>query len=126
MFYHHPTAQGISVMWPGNKIPAPWANTTEPNKLLQVRNVQTLAVITIYQNAHTCLSSNSLHFIITVSLCILSLLFLSPLCSFYLRHLIYKVMSPKISHEGVIYIRLLCFCLTFSCLVPGKYTEAKS
>ncbi|XP_036935164.1 PI-PLC X domain-containing protein 2 isoform X2 [Acanthopagrus latus] len=35
VFYHHPTAQGISVMWPGNKIPAPWANTTEPNKLLQ-------------------------------------------------------------------------------------------
>lgn len=45
VFYHHPSAQGISVMWPGNKIPAPWANTTEPNKLIQVRTSQTLAVI---------------------------------------------------------------------------------
>ncbi|KAI9542765.1 PI-PLC X domain-containing protein 2 [Dissostichus eleginoides] len=35
VFYHHPSAQGIPVMWPGNKIPAPWANTTEPNKLTQ-------------------------------------------------------------------------------------------
>ncbi|KAM4718510.1 PI-PLC X domain-containing protein 2 isoform 2-T2 [Anableps anableps] len=35
VFYHHPSAQGIPVMWPGNKIPAPWANTTEPNKLIQ-------------------------------------------------------------------------------------------
>nr|XP_057916226.1 PI-PLC X domain-containing protein 2 isoform X2 [Doryrhamphus excisus] len=30
VFYHHPSAQGVPVMWPGNKIPAPWANTTEP------------------------------------------------------------------------------------------------
>ncbi|XP_053715948.1 PI-PLC X domain-containing protein 2 [Synchiropus splendidus] len=35
VFYHHPSAQGVSVMWPGNKIPAPWANTTEPNMLIQ-------------------------------------------------------------------------------------------
>ncbi|XP_069007614.1 PI-PLC X domain-containing protein 2 isoform X2 [Embiotoca jacksoni] len=35
VFYHHPSARGIPVMWPGNKIPAPWANTTEPNKLTQ-------------------------------------------------------------------------------------------
>lgn len=45
VFYHHPSALSIPVMWPGNKIPAPWANTTEPNKLIQVRNIQTLAVI---------------------------------------------------------------------------------
>ncbi|MEQ2214439.1 hypothetical protein XENOCAPTIV_006868, partial [Xenoophorus captivus] len=37
VFYHHPSAQGIPVMWPGNKIPAPWANTTEPNKLIQTQ-----------------------------------------------------------------------------------------
>ncbi|KAF0028229.1 hypothetical protein F2P81_019316 [Scophthalmus maximus] len=35
VFYHHPSAQDIPVMWPGNKIPAPWANTTKPNKLIQ-------------------------------------------------------------------------------------------
>ncbi|XP_067343181.1 PI-PLC X domain-containing protein 2 isoform X1 [Channa argus] len=35
VFYHHPSAQGIPVMFPGYKIPAPWANTTEPNKLIQ-------------------------------------------------------------------------------------------
>ncbi|XP_061613989.1 PI-PLC X domain-containing protein 2 [Phyllopteryx taeniolatus] len=35
VFYHHPSAQGVPVMWPGNKIPAPWANTTEPGKLIQ-------------------------------------------------------------------------------------------
>ncbi|XP_037549808.1 PI-PLC X domain-containing protein 2 [Nematolebias whitei] len=35
VFYHHPSAQGIPVMWPGYKIPAPWANTTDPNKLIQ-------------------------------------------------------------------------------------------
>ncbi|KAM8823651.1 PI-PLC X domain-containing protein 2 isoform 3-T3 [Spinachia spinachia] len=33
VFYHHPSAQAIPAMWPGNKIPAPWANTTQPNKL---------------------------------------------------------------------------------------------
>lgn len=26
-------------MWPGSKIPAPWANTTDPSKLVQVRRV---------------------------------------------------------------------------------------
>lgn len=36
VFYHHPSAQGVSVMWPGSKIPAPWANTTNPSKLIQV------------------------------------------------------------------------------------------
>ncbi|XP_056290721.1 PI-PLC X domain-containing protein 2 isoform X2 [Pseudoliparis swirei] len=35
VFYHHPSAQHIPVMWPGNKIPAPWANTTRPKKLTQ-------------------------------------------------------------------------------------------
>uniref|UniRef100_A0A672IPS1 PI-PLC X domain-containing protein 2-like n=1 Tax=Salarias fasciatus TaxID=181472 RepID=A0A672IPS1_SALFA len=35
VFYHHPSAQDVPVMWPGNKIPAPWANTTEPYKLIQ-------------------------------------------------------------------------------------------
>ncbi|KAF7214075.1 PI-PLC X domain-containing protein 2 [Nothobranchius furzeri] len=35
VFYHHPLAEDIPVMWPGSKIPAPWANTTEPNKLIQ-------------------------------------------------------------------------------------------
>ncbi|XP_034036746.1 PI-PLC X domain-containing protein 2 [Thalassophryne amazonica] len=35
VFYHHPSAQDVPVMWPGYKIPAPWANTTKPNKLIQ-------------------------------------------------------------------------------------------
>ncbi|KAJ3610997.1 hypothetical protein NHX12_021013 [Muraenolepis orangiensis] len=35
VFYHHPSAEGCPVMWPGNKIPAPWANTTKPKKLIQ-------------------------------------------------------------------------------------------
>ncbi|KAM9839676.1 PI-PLC X domain-containing protein 2-like [Aulostomus maculatus] len=35
VFYHHTLGQSIPVMWPGNKIPAPWANTTEPSKLIQ-------------------------------------------------------------------------------------------
>ncbi|XP_056155176.1 PI-PLC X domain-containing protein 2 [Lampris incognitus] len=35
VFYHHPSAEGSPVMWPGNKIPAPWANTTNPIKLIQ-------------------------------------------------------------------------------------------
>lgn len=35
VFYHHPSGQSVPVLWPGNKIPAPWANTTEPNKLMQ-------------------------------------------------------------------------------------------
>lgn len=43
VFYHHSSAQGVSVMWPGSTIPAPWANTTDPSKLIQVRRVQTLA-----------------------------------------------------------------------------------
>ncbi|XP_019731116.1 PI-PLC X domain-containing protein 2 isoform X1 [Hippocampus comes] len=35
VFYHHPSARGVPVMWPGDKIPAPWANTTEPSKLIR-------------------------------------------------------------------------------------------
>ncbi|XP_066538219.1 PI-PLC X domain-containing protein 2 [Hoplias malabaricus] len=35
VFYHHPAANGCSLMWPGNKIPAPWANTTDATKLIQ-------------------------------------------------------------------------------------------
>ncbi|XP_076017227.1 PI-PLC X domain-containing protein 2 [Genypterus blacodes] len=35
VFYHHPSSHGCPVMWPGNKIPAPWANTTRPTKLTQ-------------------------------------------------------------------------------------------
>ncbi|XP_077480424.1 PI-PLC X domain-containing protein 2 [Stigmatopora argus] len=35
VFYHHPSAEGAPAMWPGSKIPAPWANTTEPGKLIQ-------------------------------------------------------------------------------------------
>uniref|UniRef100_A0A3B4AVH6 Phosphatidylinositol-specific phospholipase C X domain-containing protein n=2 Tax=Periophthalmus magnuspinnatus TaxID=409849 RepID=A0A3B4AVH6_9GOBI len=35
VFYHHASGQSVPVLWPGNKIPAPWANTTEPGKLLQ-------------------------------------------------------------------------------------------
>lgn len=70
-------------MWPGNKIPAPWANTTEPNKLLQVRNVQTPAVITIYQHTYICLLSNSLHFHISLSL-LMHLLLAFPFAPFTL------------------------------------------
>ncbi|CAL8321195.1 unnamed protein product [Boreogadus saida] len=35
VFYHHTSAQGCPVIWPGNKIPAPWANTTKPHKLIK-------------------------------------------------------------------------------------------
>ncbi|XP_028825600.1 PI-PLC X domain-containing protein 2 [Denticeps clupeoides] len=35
VFYHHPSAEGCAQMWPGNKIPAPWANTTDVSKLIQ-------------------------------------------------------------------------------------------
>ncbi|CAJ1082398.1 PI-PLC X domain-containing protein 2-like [Xyrichtys novacula] len=35
VFYHHPSGKDNPIMWPGNKIPAPWANTTEPRKLIQ-------------------------------------------------------------------------------------------
>lgn len=49
VFYHHPAADGVPVMWPGSKIPAPWANTTEPSKLIQVRRIQTLKWLTYTQ-----------------------------------------------------------------------------
>uniref|UniRef100_A0A673NMZ7 PI-PLC X domain-containing protein 3-like n=1 Tax=Sinocyclocheilus rhinocerous TaxID=307959 RepID=A0A673NMZ7_9TELE len=35
VFYHHPSAESCPVMWPGSKIPAPWANTTDATKLIQ-------------------------------------------------------------------------------------------
>ncbi|KAM3860443.1 PI-PLC X domain-containing protein 2 [Diretmus argenteus] len=35
VFYHAPVADGIPVIWPGSKIPAPWANTTDPFKLIK-------------------------------------------------------------------------------------------
>lgn len=44
VFYHHPSARGVPVMWPGDKIPAPWANTTEPGKLIRVSAFKCLIV----------------------------------------------------------------------------------
>nr|XP_006628076.2 PREDICTED: PI-PLC X domain-containing protein 2-like [Lepisosteus oculatus] len=35
VFYHHPSAGGCSYLWPGSKIPAPWANTTDAYKLIE-------------------------------------------------------------------------------------------
>ncbi|KAG9332384.1 hypothetical protein JZ751_014980, partial [Albula glossodonta] len=34
-FYHHPSAQDCPFLWPGSRIPAPWANTTNADKLTQ-------------------------------------------------------------------------------------------
>nr|XP_060626628.1 PI-PLC X domain-containing protein 2 [Anolis sagrei ordinatus] len=35
IFYHHPFCGEYPFLWPGNKMPAPWANTTNVHKLLQ-------------------------------------------------------------------------------------------
>ncbi|XP_054045073.1 PI-PLC X domain-containing protein 2 isoform X3 [Rissa tridactyla] len=35
IFYHYPIYKEYSFLWPGNKMPAPWANTTNVHKLLQ-------------------------------------------------------------------------------------------
>ncbi|KAL4624884.1 PI-PLC X domain-containing protein 2-like [Arapaima gigas] len=35
VFYHHPSANNCAFLWPGSKIPAPWANTTDACKLIQ-------------------------------------------------------------------------------------------
>lgn len=35
VFYHHPWAEKRPFLWPGSKIPAPWANTTDAYKLIQ-------------------------------------------------------------------------------------------
>ncbi|XP_062983689.1 PI-PLC X domain-containing protein 2 [Elgaria multicarinata webbii] len=35
IFYHHPLFDVYPFLWPGNKMPAPWANTTNVHKLLQ-------------------------------------------------------------------------------------------
>ncbi|XP_048851269.1 PI-PLC X domain-containing protein 2-like isoform X1 [Brienomyrus brachyistius] len=35
VFYHHPWAEKRPFLWPGSKIPAPWANTADAYKLIQ-------------------------------------------------------------------------------------------
>eukprot|EP00062_Callorhinchus_milii_P022436 gi/632980208/ref/XP_007906902.1/ PREDICTED: PI-PLC X domain-containing protein 3-like [Callorhinchus milii] len=35
VFYHHPIAHEFPFLWPGHKMPAPWANTTDAQKLVQ-------------------------------------------------------------------------------------------
>ncbi|XP_030060054.1 PI-PLC X domain-containing protein 2 isoform X2 [Microcaecilia unicolor] len=35
IFYHYPVSQEYPFLWPGRKMPAPWANTTNVHKLLQ-------------------------------------------------------------------------------------------
>ncbi|XP_067108193.1 PI-PLC X domain-containing protein 2 [Osmerus mordax] len=35
VFYHHSAMQGCPLLWPGSRIPAPWANTTDARKLTQ-------------------------------------------------------------------------------------------
>ncbi|MBN3276125.1 PLCX3 protein, partial [Polyodon spathula] len=35
VFYHHSSAENCPLLWPGTKIPAPWANTTDACKLIQ-------------------------------------------------------------------------------------------
>uniref|UniRef100_A0A4W5Q6N0 Phosphatidylinositol-specific phospholipase C, X domain containing 3 n=1 Tax=Hucho hucho TaxID=62062 RepID=A0A4W5Q6N0_9TELE len=35
VFYHSPMALEVPFLWPGQMMPAPWANTTDPEKLIQ-------------------------------------------------------------------------------------------
>ncbi|KAJ7415259.1 hypothetical protein WISP_78996 [Willisornis vidua] len=35
VFYHSPVAVEVAFLWPGQMMPAPWANTTDPEKLIQ-------------------------------------------------------------------------------------------
>ncbi|CAH2296426.1 PI-PLC X domain-containing 3 [Pelobates cultripes] len=35
VFYHSPVALEVSFLWPGQMMPAPWANTTDTEKLIQ-------------------------------------------------------------------------------------------
>ncbi|CAB1322287.1 unnamed protein product, partial [Coregonus sp. 'balchen'] len=35
VFYHSPMALEVPFLWPGQMMPAPWANTTDPDKLIQ-------------------------------------------------------------------------------------------
>ncbi|PKK30556.1 hypothetical protein A306_00000087 [Columba livia] len=35
IFYHYPLFREYAFLWPGNKMPAPWANTTNVHKLIQ-------------------------------------------------------------------------------------------
>ncbi|XP_071399162.1 PI-PLC X domain-containing protein 3, partial [Centroberyx affinis] len=35
VFYHNPMALEVPFLWPGQMMPAPWANTTDPEKLVQ-------------------------------------------------------------------------------------------
>ncbi|EOA94686.1 Phosphatidylinositol-specific phospholipase C X domain-containing protein 3, partial [Anas platyrhynchos] len=35
IFYHYPLCREFPFLWPGNKMPAPWANTTNVHKLIQ-------------------------------------------------------------------------------------------
>ncbi|XP_072717008.1 PI-PLC X domain-containing protein 3 [Ciconia boyciana] len=35
VFYHSPVALEVPFLWPGQMMPAPWANTTDPEKLIQ-------------------------------------------------------------------------------------------
>lgn len=35
VFYHHPMALEVPFLWPGQMMPSPWANTTDPEKLIQ-------------------------------------------------------------------------------------------
>lgn len=35
VFYHHPMALEVPFLWPGQMMPAPWANTTDTEKLIQ-------------------------------------------------------------------------------------------
>lgn len=35
VFYHHPMALEVPFLWPGQMMPSPWANTTDPEKLVQ-------------------------------------------------------------------------------------------
>lgn len=35
VFYHNPMALEVPFLWPGQMMPSPWANTTDPDKLIQ-------------------------------------------------------------------------------------------
>ncbi|KAI1904942.1 hypothetical protein AGOR_G00010870 [Albula goreensis] len=35
VFYHNPVALEVPFLWPGQMMPSPWANTTDPEKLIQ-------------------------------------------------------------------------------------------
>lgn len=101
VFYHHPMALEVPFLWPGQMMPSPWANTTDPEKLVQFlqasvtdrRSAAALILCQVRLNG-----AKSLHFHHVIGL--INVFDASPSSNHHMRFGFYGIINVNKSTHG--------------------------